>query len=132
MRATGNAWQTAQGAARAAERDEYRLMIWKADRIERLAYTDPVDAIVAAIGYLKAGYQCRLGGETVDAFRAEPVTRAAWFPSVADWKLINGVLGRALTIPGFFHADAATAARARVERLRVQIGDTIDRIARQM
>lgn len=108
-------------------------MIWRRDETRRLVFAEPLDALAAALDYLKTGYQCRLGDEVVEHFRSQPyVANAGWFPTLTDWKLIHGVLGRAATVPGFFHSDAEPVARARVERLRVHIADTIDRIARHM
>jgi hypothetical protein len=128
-------WKRARGQTAAADLDEYRLVVWKgrAGRVRTFVFHDPVDALAAAVDYLKGGYQVRLGDETVEHFRSQPhAADRAWLPDAADWSLINGVLGRALLVRGFFHVDAEPVARARVERLRVQIADTIDRIARHM
>jgi hypothetical protein len=132
--ASGNGWRAARGRTAAADLDEHVLLVWKGrSDVMRLVFHEPTDALAAAIDYLKNGYQARLGDETVEHFRSQPaVANAGWFPSLADWRLINGVLGRVLEVAGFFHVDAEPVARARVERLRVHIGDTIDRIARHM
>jgi hypothetical protein len=135
MSGDANGWRHAAGRTAAADLDEYRLVVWKgrAGRVRTFVFHDPVDALAAAVDYLKRGYQVRLGDETVEHFKSQPhAINPAWLPSAADWNLINGVLGRAATMPGFFHADAEPVARARVERLRAQIVDTIDRIARHM
>lgn len=130
-----NGWRAARGRTAAADLDEYRLVIWKgrAGRVRTFVYHEPVDVLAAAVDYLKRGYQVRLGDETVEHFTSSPhAINPAWLPSMADWNLINGVLGRALLVRGFFHPDAEPVARARVERLRVQIADSIARIARHM
>jgi hypothetical protein len=111
----------------------YRVLFWRGRGNPRqLGYDQPSDALAAAVDYLKAGYQVRLGDETVEHFRAEKVTAAPWFPSLRDWRLLDGMLRRAIESPGFFHVRAEQAGRAEAERLAGRIADVIDRIARHM
>ena len=100
-----NGWRAARGRTAAADLAEYRLVIWKGQPVAcgRSVYHEPVDVLAAAVDYLKRGYQGRLGDETVEHFTSSPhAINPAWLPSMADWNLINGVLGRALLMRGFF------------------------------
>jgi len=131
-------WQRARAGRYAAEADVpgFSVLIWKpgaASTIKRLTYPEPADALTAAVDYLKAGYQVRLADEAVEHFRAERTVDAApWFPNMRDWKLLCGMLGRAIETPGFFHVTAEAAGRGEAERLRGRISDVIARIARHM
>lgn len=121
----------ARDYARTDERPRYRLLVFREGygKVKRLDFTDPTDALAAAVDYLKAGYQCRLGDETVEHFRAEPGEPARWFPSLRDWKLLGGMLRRAIATPGFFHPDAEAAGRGEAERLAGRIADLTAQIA---
>ena len=131
-------WQHARAGRYAAEADQpgFAVLIWKpgaASTIKRLTYPESADALTAAVDYLKAGYQVRLADEAVEHFRAErSVDAAPWFPNMRDWKLLCGMLGRAIETPGFFHPDAQAAGRGEAERLKGRIAEVIARIARHM
>jgi hypothetical protein len=131
-------WQHARAGRYAAEADRpgFAVLVWKpgaSSTIKRLTYPESADALTAAVDYLKAGYQVRLADEAVEHFRAERTVEAApWFPNLRDWKLLAGMLGRSLEIPGFFHPAAQAAGRGEAERLRGRISDVIARIVRQM
>jgi hypothetical protein len=124
------AYMAARSRDRAAS-GAYRLLIWQrgAD-VEVMGYREPADALAAAVEYLKAGYQCRLGAEVVEHYADEPAVPAAWFPSARDWRVLLGMLRRAAVMPGFFHASAETAGRVEAERLATRIGEVARRVAR--
>lgn len=123
------AYRRAVGDASAADRPEYRVMIWRGSgAVKTLVYAEPVDALAAAVTYLREGYQTRLGGETVERLAADHVGEPVWFPSLPDWRLLAGMLGRALETPGFFHPAAEQAGRSAAERLRNRIAAVIHRI----
>lgn len=125
-------YMAARSKDRAAEAGGHRLLIWRrGEELRTLGYDEPADALAAAVAYLKAGYQVRLGEEAVEHYRDEP-NGAAWWPTLRDWRLLRGMLRRAIESPGFFHPQAQAAGRGEAERLAVQIGDLIDRIGRHM
>lgn len=110
----------------------YRLLIWRrGEELRTIGYAEPVDALAAAVAYLKAGYQVRLGGELVEHYAGE-LPGVSWWPSLRDWRLLDGMLRRAIESPGFFHARAESAGRGEAERLAVRISELIARIGRQM
>jgi hypothetical protein len=121
-------------AARSRDRaagGAYRLLIWRrGEEVEVMGYGEPADALAAAVEYLKAGYQAKLGAEVVEHYAAEPVAAAAWFPSARDWRVLLGMLRRAAEAPGFFHASAESAGRVEAERLAARIAEVVRRIAR--
>jgi hypothetical protein len=129
-------WRGARAGRYAADASEpgWTLIFWRppAGKVKRITYAEPGDALAAAVDYLKAGYQCRLSDEAVELFRAQPNEAALWFPNLRDWKLLGGMLGRALETPGFFHAAAEAAGRGEAERLKGRIAEQIARIARHM
>jgi hypothetical protein len=130
-------WQGARASRYKAEADEpgWVLIFFRPGptyKVKRITYAEAGDALTAAVDYLKAGYQVRLSDETVGQFRAQPNEGAPWFPSLRDWKLLCGMLGRAIETPGFFHPDAQAAGRGEAERLKGRIAEVIARIARQM
>lgn len=129
------AQRRAAGDALAAGRPEYRVMIWRGSApVNSLAFAEPVDALAAAVGYLREGYQVRLGGETVEQLRAEsgPGGEPLWFPSLRDWRLLSGMLGRAMATPGFYHRSVEQVGRAAAERLKNRIDVVISRIERAL
>jgi hypothetical protein len=119
----------AQSVDRAADRPEYRVMIWRGSApTRRLVFAEPVDALTAAVEYLKEGYQVRLGDETVEQLKSDSTDVALWFPSLSDWRLLAGMLGRALETPGFYHPAVEQIGRAAAERLKSRIDGVIARI----
>jgi hypothetical protein len=125
-----------QRETRSTDRPEFRVMVWRGANgsLKTLVYAEPVDALAAAVGYLREGYQVRLGGETVAELRAEsgPGGEPLWFPSLRDWRLLSGMLGRALQTAGFYHPAAEQVGRAAAERLKNRIDVVISRIERAL
>jgi hypothetical protein len=127
------AQRRATGDAAAAARPEYRVLIWRGQSPPKtLVFAEPVDALTAGVEYLREGYQVRLGGETVERLRGDHVAEPVWFPSLPDWRLLAGMLGRALESPGFFHPAAEQAGRSAAERLENRIRAVIHRIERAL
>ena len=124
----------AAGDAAAAERPVYRVLVWRGTAgVNTLVFAEPVDALAAGVEYLRAGYQVRLGGETAEQLAAEsPGGEPLWFPSLRDWRLLSGMLGRALATPGFYHPAAEQVGRAAAERLKNRIDVVISRIERAL
>ena len=109
-------------------------MIWRGSApVRTLVFAEPVDALSAAVVHLREGYQVRLGGETVAELRAESHGgEPLWFPSLRDWRLLSGMLGRAMATPGFYHRSVEQVGRAAAERLKNRIDVVISRIERAL
>lgn len=120
----------ARDYARADERPRYRVLVFREGygKVKRLDFTEPADALAGALDYLKSGYQVRLGDELVAHYRDQPGA-PAWWPSLRDWRLLAGMLRRAIESPGFFNVSAESAGRAEAERLAERIAAMLATIA---